>query len=159
MIETSQPHGVTIMASYRHILLAVDFGDHITQVTEQAMDLAARYQADVTLLHVVENIPISDAGYGPIVPFDIDLTQQLVDTAEQRMGKLAEQLGVDQEQTLVEVGSPKSEIIRIAEENDVDLIVIGSHGRHGLGLLLGSTASSVIHHARCDVLAVRLRGD
>jgi universal stress protein A len=62
------------------------------------------------------------------------------------------------ERRWIEMGSPKAEIIRIAREQRVDLIVLGSHGRHGLSLLLGSTASSVIHHAECDVLAVRLQG-
>ncbi len=54
------------------------------------------------------------------------------------------------------VGRPGSEIRRQAEENDADLIVIGSHGRHGIQLLLGSTANSVLHGAACDVLAVRI---
>jgi len=49
------------------------------------------------------------------------------------------------------------EIIKIAEENNVDLIIVGSHGRHGLALLLGSTANGVLHHAKCDVLAVRIK--
>jgi universal stress protein A len=53
-------------------------------------------------------------------------------------------------------GSPKSEICLLAEREQVDLIVVGSHGRHGLSLLLGSTANSVLHYARCDVMAVRL---
>ena len=57
----------------------------------------------------------------------------------------------------MEIGSPKAEIIRIAEDMGADLIVVGSHGRHGIALLLGSTAASVVHHAKCDVLAVRLR--
>jgi len=55
------------------------------------------------------------------------------------------------------MGSPKTEIIRVAQENGVDLIVVGSHGRHGLALLLGSTANGVLHYAPCDVLAVRLQ--
>ena len=55
------------------------------------------------------------------------------------------------------MGSPKTEIVRVANENKVDLIIVGSHGRHGLALLLGSTANGVLHHATCDVLAVRLQ--
>lgn len=144
------------MATYQHILFAVDFGDHIDQVTARVVDLTARYQAKLTLVHVVENVPVTDAGYGPIIPFEIDLTEQMVAAAEQRMAKFAEQLGLPKENALIETGSPKAEIIRVAEDNKVDLIVVGSHGRHGLALLLGSTASSVIHHAKCDVLAVRL---
>ena len=60
--------------------------------------------------------------------------------------------------TLVEIGPPKSEITRIAEEQEVDLIVVGSHGRHGfVENLLGSTANAVIHHAKCDVLTVKIQ--
>lgn len=145
------------MEAYRHILLATDFSEHSQQVAGRAKDLAQRYQAKLSLLHVVENLPIGDAAYGPIVPFDIDLTEQMLEAGRQRIDNLGETLSVPENQRWVEVGSPKGEIIRVAEEQNVDLIVIGSHGRHGIGLLLGSTASSVIHHARCDVLAVRLR--
>ena len=145
------------MEAYRHILLATDFSEHSEQVASRARDLAQKYQADWSLLHVVENLPIGDAAYGPIVPFDIDLTEQMVESAQKRMTKLAESLGVPENRRWVEIGSPKVEIIRLAEEHNADLIVVGSHGRHGIGLLLGSTASSVIHHAKCDVLAVRLR--
>ena len=93
------------------------------------------------------------------MPFEIDLTEQMVSVAKTRIGSLGEQLGVPEDHRLVEVGSAKVEIVRIADEQGADLIVLGSHGRHGVGLLLGSTASSVIHHASCDVLAVRLKAD
>ncbi|MBS1214978.1 MAG: universal stress protein [Proteobacteria bacterium] len=81
----------------------------------------------------------------------------MVDAAKKRLTAIGETLGIPAECQYVEIGSPKGEIIRTAEELNIDLIVVGSHGRHGIGLLLGSTASSVIHHAKCDVLAVRLR--
>ncbi len=145
------------METYRHILLATDFNEHSIQAAERAKDLALKYQAELCIIHVVENLPIGDAAYGPIVPFDIDLTDQMVDAARQRLAALGETLGIGEERQHVEIGSPKAEIIRKAEELHIDLIVVGSHGRHGISLLLGSTASGVIHHAKCDVLAVRLR--
>jgi len=144
------------MTDYQHILLAVDFGSNIEQVLARTTDLVERYQAHLTLLHVVENMPISDAGYGPIIPFEFDLTEQLTAAARQRMEQLGQTPGLENAQTRIESGSPKVEIIRVAEEIGADLIIVGSHGRHGLALLLGSTASGVIHHAKCDVLAVRL---
>lgn len=142
---------------YRHLLLATDFSEHSEQVATRALDLARRYQADLSLIHVVENLPIIDSSYGPIVPFDIDLTEQLVEAARKHVNSLADRLGIPDARRWIEIGSPKAEIIRIAQEQQVDLIVLGSHGRHGIALLLGSTASSVIHHAECDVLAVRLK--
>jgi len=144
------------MKGYRHILMATDFSEGAPLVGQRAFTLAQLHQARLTLLHVVESFPIVDSTYGPIMPFEIDLTEQMVAAARERMNVLGDQWSVPAEQRLIEVGSPKVEIVRVAEEREVDLIIVGSHGRHGVGLLLGSTASSVIHHARCDVLAVRL---
>jgi len=145
--------------AYRQILLAVDFSEHGEQVIQRAHDLAKKYEARLNIIHVVEDMPIMDSSYGPIVPFDIDLTDQMMDAAQKRLAEIADRLAIPQDRRWVEIGSPKAEIIRIAKEQQVDLIVIGSHGRHGIGLLLGSTAASVIHHAECDVLAVRLQGE
>lgn len=63
---------------------------------------------------------------------------------------------VAREDQHVVVGMPDTEIHRFADENGVDLIVVGSHGRHGFALLLGSTSTGVLHGAQCDVLAVRV---
>jgi universal stress protein A len=144
--------------NYRHLLLAADFSEHGERAGERARDLAQRYQAGLSIIHVVENFPIMDSSYGPIVPFDMDLTDRMVEAARSRLNALADRLAIPADRRWIEMGSPKAEIIRIAGEQRVDLIILGSHGRHGIGLLLGSTASSVIHHAECDVLAVRLQG-
>ncbi len=143
--------------TYRHVLLAADFSEHGKQVGERARDLAQRYQADLSVVHVVESLPLMDSSYGPIVPFDVDLTEQIVEAARVHVGTLGDQLDIPKDRRWIEMGSPKLEITRVAKERGVDLIVVGSHGRHGLALLLGSTATGVLHHAECDVLAVRLR--
>ncbi|MDD5267423.1 MAG: universal stress protein [Methylococcales bacterium] len=145
------------MENYKHILLAVDFYENSETVTNKAADLAEKYQAKLSIVHVVDSLPITDAVYGTDIPFNMDLTAELMAGAKTRLVKLAERLGVPEDRLSLEMGSPKTEIIRIAEEKKVDLIVLGSHGRHGLGLLLGSTANGVLHHASCDVLAVRLQ--
>jgi len=144
--------------AYRQILVAADFSGHGEQVVERAHELAKKYEARLSIIHVVEDLPIMDSSYGPIAPFDIDLTDQMMDAARKRLGEIADRLAIPKDRRWIEIGSPKAEIIRVAQERQVDLIVIGSHGRHGIGLLLGSTAASVIHHAECDVLAVRLQG-
>ncbi len=146
------------MANYKHVLLAVDFSEHGNDVAKKAREIADRNQAPLSVVHVVDNLPITDAAYGPI-PFDVDWTQELLDAAKKHLTKFAGELGVPEERQWLEMGSPKLEIVRVAEENNVDLIVVGSHGRHGLALLLGSTANGVLHHAKCDVLAVRLKND
>jgi len=147
------------MGDYKHILLAVDFSAHGEEAADRAKDLADKYQAKLSVVHVVDNLPLTDAAYGPVIPFDLDLTEELMTAAKDRLAKLADKLGIAEDCQRVAVGSPKLEIIRIAEEDQADLIVVGSHGRHGLALLLGSTANGVLHHAHCDVLAVRLKND
>ena len=147
------------MNTYQHILMAVDFSEHGKRVAEKAKQMAEQNQAQLSLLHIVDNLPITDASYGPIIPFDVDITEELMAAAKKRLATLADELGVPEDKQWLEIGSPKLEIVRIAEENNVDLIVVGSHGRHGLALLLGSTANGVLHYAKCDVLAVRLRDD
>jgi len=81
--------------------------------------------------------------------------EQLVENARGQLAKLAERLGVADAPRHVELGSTKLEILRLSDAERVDLIVVGSHGRHGLARMLGSTASAVLHGAHCDVLAVR----
>ena len=147
------------MENYKHILLAVDFYEHCEGVANRAKDIALKYQAKLSIIHVVDSLPITDASYGTDIPFNMDLTAELMAGAKKRLAQLAEKLGVTEDRLWLEMGNPKTEIIRVAEENKVDLIVVGSHGRHGLALLLGSTANGVLHHASCDVLAVRLQDD
>jgi universal stress protein A len=144
------------MENYKHILLAADFSEHGENVAKRAKDLADKFQAKLSIVHVMDNLLITDAAYGSTIPFDLDLTAELMAVAKKRLAKLAEKLNIPDDSYFMETGSPKLEIIRVAEENKVDLIVVGSHGRHGFALLLGSTANGVLHHALCDVLAVRL---
>ncbi len=145
------------MEHYKHILLAVDFFEQCETVINRANDLAHRYQAKLSIIHVVDSLPITDAGYGADIPFNLDLTAELMEGARKRLAELAKKLAVPEDCQWLEMGSPKTEIIRVATENQVDLCVVGSHGRHGLALLLGSTANGVLHYAPCDVLAVRLQ--
>ncbi|MCX7068174.1 MAG: universal stress protein [Methylococcales bacterium] len=145
------------MDNYKHILLAVDFFEQCDPVIDRAQELATRYQAKLSIVHVVDSLPITDVGYGADIPFNMDLTAELMAGAKTRLATLAKQLTIAKNDQWLEMGSPKTEIIRIAIENKVDLIIVGSHGRHGLALLLGSTANGVLHYAPCDVLAVRLQ--
>lgn len=86
--------------------------------------------------------------------FDID-EQPLIDLTKSHFATFAEQHNLKQCECHVIVGDVRSSIIEYAESLGCDLIVVGSHGRRGLARLLGSTANAVIHHAQCDVLAVR----
>lgn len=144
------------MANYQHILIAADFSDHGQRVTERAQELAQRYQAKLSICHIIEDYPITDFAYEPMISVDIDMRDTLLESGKKQILAMSDNLAIPAENQWVEFGSPNHDIVRLAQENNADLIVIGSHGRHGIKLLLGSTANAVLHHAQCDVLAVRL---
>ena len=82
------------MESYKNILLAVDFFEHCEAVANRAKDLAIKYQAQLSIIHVVDSLPITDAGYGTDIPFNMDLTAELMAGAKERLAKLAKKLAV-----------------------------------------------------------------
>lgn len=144
------------MSDYQRILVAIDLTEEAPEVLGKARRLAESNNATLDLLHVVE--PVGYA-YGGDLPLDLsDLQQQLEDNARSKLDAYGDEHGVGPENRHVVVGRPGSEVRRQAEERGADLIVIGSHGRHGIQLLLGSTANSVLHGSPCDVLAVRIGG-
>ncbi len=143
------------MDDYRHILLATDFAPESRRVGERAVELASRYGARLGLLHVVDYVPL-ELSNDMMLAEPVDVDGRLVEEARENLDRLAGELGQSDAQRWVVLGSTGPEIKRIAEEHGVDLIVVGSHGRHGLALLLGSTANAVLHGAPCDVLAVRV---
>lgn len=147
------------MTNYQHVLFAADFSEHGELVAEKARNIAIKNQAKLSVIHIIDNLPITDAAYGPVIPFDIDLNEELMNAAKKRLKELSQRLAIPEDRQFLEMGSAKLEIVATAEEQHADLIVVGSHGRHGLALLLGSTANGVLHHAKCDVLAVRLKDD
>jgi universal stress protein A len=144
------------MGAYQHILLAVDFSEHGGTVARRAKNLSEKYQAKLSVIHVLDNIPMSDTTYGTVIPLDKDSGYELLEVEKVRLMQIGNQLDVARANLWMVWGSPKEEICLLAEREQVDLIVVGSHGRHGLSLLLGSTANSVLHYARCDLMAVRL---
>ena len=146
------------MAVYSHILLAIDFTPASDTVTRQAVELCQAFKAQLSLIHVVEFMP-SDLSNDMVMPQGLEIEQELVEQARQRLQKLAEELGVDKSECFIKQGSTRREILDLAKERNVDLIVIGSHGREGIQRLLGSTANAVLHGAPCDVLSVRIKDE
>lgn len=142
------------MSEYKKIMLAVDLTEESKPVAERALALVKAFDAELHLVHVIE--PLSLA-YGGDVPMDLSSVQeQIQDQAKSHLAEFASGMGVTAEHQHLIFGRPESEIQRVADEEGADLIVVGSHGRHGLALLLGSTANGVLHGAICDVLAVRV---
>ncbi|MCL7420480.1 MAG: universal stress protein [Methylobacter sp.] len=147
------------MGDYQHILLAVDYSGHDDTVIRKARMLAKQYRSRLSIIHVLDDIPMSDTAYGTVIPLDRDSGYDLLEEKKSRLVQIADKLGIEPGDRWLVWGVPHQEIVSIAEREQVDLIVLGSHGRHGLALLLGSTANSVLHDASCDVMAVRLRDD
>jgi universal stress protein A len=142
------------MFDYRRVMLAVDLTEESAAVSERAVRLAALSGADLHIVHVIE--PLSLA-YGGDIPMDLSTVQdQIHDQARSHLAEFAATLGISADKQHLIFGRPESEIQRTAESVGADVIVVGSHGRHGLALLLGSTANGVVHGATCDVLAVRV---
>lgn len=141
---------------YRHVLVAVDLTKDSHSILERAMQIADRNHAKLSIMHTLE--PLGFA-YGGDIPMDLTSIQDQLDNhAKQRLAEIASPDVAPEDQHVV-VGMPDTEIHRFADENNVDLIVVGSHGRHGFALLLGSTSTGVLHGAKCDVLAVRVGMD
>lgn len=139
---------------YKKILVAIDLTEEAPQVLEKATRLRETHGAALVLTHVVE--PVGYA-YGGDIPMDLtELQDQLGKAAKDQLTAYGSQYEVEPDSQIVTVGRPESEIHRLVKELDIDLVVVGSHGRRGFQLLLGSTANGVLHGAVCDVLAVRI---
>ncbi|WP_019530190.1 universal stress protein [Dasania marina] len=142
------------MSDYKNILLALDLTEDAEQVITRALSISQGEGSTLHMIHVVE--PISFA-YGGDIPMDFSTIQDdIQQQAKQQLSALGLRHNIPAEQQHIVLGRPETEIHNVAEELNADVIVIGSHGRHGLALLLGSTANSVLHGAKCDVLAVRV---
>ncbi len=144
------------MQAYQHILLAAEYSRQSQVVAARAQTLARLCQAKLSIVHVIDDIPLPDASYGQIIPLNSEIQDTELAEAQDNLLQLAGQLGADAQNCWLIWGNPKQEIELFAEKINAELIVVGSHNRHGLSLLLGSTADSILHHARCDVLAVHI---
>ena len=146
-----------ILSTYSNVLLAVDLTEECVPVANKAREISASPSAALHIIHVIE--PLSLA-YGGDIPMDLSAVQdQIHDQAKSHLAEFASKIAIEETNQHLVFGRPDTEIHRVAEEINADLIVVGSHGRHGLALLLGSTANAVLHGATCDVLAIRVGED
>jgi universal stress protein A len=142
------------MSFYQTILVAIDLNEDADRVIQKAHEIGLQGNATLTLIHVTE--PLSYA-YGGDIPMDLsEVQKQLHERAKLRMSELVNQHKLRAVNQLLVSGHIQTEVHRVANELSTDLVVVGSHGRHGLALLLGSTSNGILHGAKCDVLAVRV---
>lgn len=137
---------------YKKVLFATDFDLVGINAAHKAKKIADENHAELYLVHVIEPIPAyAYPGFAGFAEVEVSIREQ----AEKELTILADELNVDEAHRLIEFGSTKTEVLRVAHEFNIDLIVTGSHGKHGLALLLGSTAHAILHGAQCDMLIVR----
>ena len=143
----------------RTILVPTDFSECGNYALSYAASLARTFNSSIICVNVIEPIvpAVGYSGMTESLPI-ADISEQLEDSAERELPKLAEReecAGLEVEELIVH-GEAAAEIVRVAKERQVDLIVLSSHGRTGLGrILFGSTAEAVVRHAMCPVLVVK----
>lgn len=147
---------------YKHLLLALDFAPDAEPVLARALRLRGQYAARLSLVHVldyvphsVELMPMSYTG-DLMLPEDFDLENRLIEVSRAQMDEIGERIGVPPEDRHIQIGPVGHAIQATAEELGADLVILGSHGRHGLKALLGSTVKSVVQGLTCDLLCVRI---
>lgn len=143
------------MKQYKNILLALALEpESDSKVIAKAKEFTATFSAKLWAVHAVEYLSSYGAAYGVAAGIDVDLV--LKTEAEQLMAKIIDDLNIPKNHGVVLDGSAKQMILDQAAKIKADLIIVGSHSRHGIQLLLGSTANAILHGAPCDVLAVRI---
>jgi universal stress protein A len=147
--------------AYRHILAAVDLSEEAIQVLDKARAEADRHGARLSVLSVVKPLIQVYGGIAiaPVAGGAASIEEQALDQARSRLAELAGRYRIAAADAHVLLGAPAADVREFARTSGADLIVIGTHGRHGLGRLLGSTATSVLHGVDRDVLVVRMRYD
>jgi universal stress protein A len=143
--------------NHKNILIAIDSSDEAGEVVSAARDIAGDSGASLSLITVITPVAyVYGADYGMVAASTVNIEQVAADLAKSNQSALEKRFGIQCEKT-VAIGRPAYEIRKLAESSNADLIVIGSHGRHGLNLILGSTANGVLHGAPCDVYVVRIK--
>jgi len=138
------------MIAWKHILVATDFGEAANAALTYGRALARRFGATLHVLHITDNVFV-----GPLVPDPIALERQAVAnvndllTAEDRQTLSARAVAWTSTR-------PAAAIVVYARKNDIDLIVIGTHGRSGMAhVVMGSVAEKVVRMAKCPVLTMK----
>jgi universal stress protein A len=144
------------MAGYKNVLAAVDLAGDMDEALTRAIERTVADGGTLSIVHVLEPAYYyygMEPALGTLPPsFEEDLLKR----ANDQLAEVGAKYGVPRARQYLERGHAPTQILRLAQDKNVDLIIVGSHGRHGWRLVLGSTANAVLHGARCDVLAARV---
>ncbi|MEW6676161.1 MAG: universal stress protein [Nitrospirota bacterium] len=142
----------------KRILFPTDFSEGSGHALPYAVDMARHYGARLYIIHVIYDIAKTTGWYVPHVSMD-EVYRDMEQAAKKELDKcwIEEMRGFKDIERSVVTGVPYEEIIKFVNENKIDLIVMGTHGRKGIDrILFGSTATQVVRNAPCPVLTVRL---
>ncbi len=145
------------MLNYQHILLATDLSEDFNNVAATAKTLAERAGAELSVVHVIEHTPVVYGGGEFSIPLDMSLEEQLTLNVKRALETIGKRYGIPETNQHIAHGSVKKEILDLAQQLKINLIVVGTHGHSGLERLLGSVANAVLHAAKCDVLTVKVK--
>lgn len=142
------------MINLKRILVPTDFSEHAQNALRYGCEFAARFDSELHLVHVVEVIPVM---YHEGIVFSPESEAQMNEQAAATLEKVPADDWRDRLNIVRSTvqGHPLVEIIRYAREADIDLMIIGTHGRTGLAhMLLGSNAEKIVRKAPCPVMTV-----
>jgi nucleotide-binding universal stress UspA family protein len=143
---------------FNHLLVPVDFGEPSQQALDTAIELANRFKAQLTIVHVYE---IPAYVYGGMTFATADLFGPIEDAAREQLNKTLReaQKRVPGAKAVLRRGPPAAEILAVVDEVHPDLVVMGTHGRKGVSrALLGSVAEKVVRFSPVAVLTMRAKG-
>lgn len=143
---------------YKHLLLATDLSSQSNLVAKQAAHLAKLMRAKLSVVHVAEHAMVAYGGEYSL-PIAVDLDTALKQKAKKELARLGKKYHIPEKQQYVKEGSVKHTVIDLAKKISADLIVVGTHGHHGINLLLGSQANAILHAAQCDVWVVHMNNE
>jgi universal stress protein A len=142
-------HNGSAQMKIKKILCPVDFSDFNQAANVYASVLAHANEAEIIYLHILQ----PDVPYGSYVYINLEKESE---RERKQLEEIKPTIATVKASYVIEPGSPTTRIVEYAEENDVDMIVMGTHGRTGLGrVLMGSIAEAVVRKAECPVLALK----
>jgi universal stress protein A len=142
---------------YSNILLATDLESESRYVQDKAASIQKLTGAKMSIIHIIEPtisaLSLDEYSYGAGYQ---ETVESLTKAAKELLAPIIKRMDIDESNMVIGTGKASREVLFYAKQKEVDLIITGSHGRHGIERLLGSTANSIIHGSKCDVLAIRM---